>query len=179
MNNKILIVAVAFFIIAMLATPVLATKPTEIVGSFTVDIFAITMTPINGPLGNVPITIIELTGEDCFTYSGAISGTASYSARWMYHGAMGDPNTFITHTGYYIFEDAAVTADSITATGSLVLKSSGNGQHEAGIWRVLSSDLVIQGTDESISLHGQGEFLVTEVQGIYDVVGQLHFDPSN
>jgi len=164
-------------IAAILGAPALASKPKETIGSFTVDVFAITITPINGPVGSLPITVSELTGEDCFTYTGEISGVASYSARWVYHGDIGDPDSFITHVGYYIFEDATVTVGETTATGELVLKASGNAQHESGLWRVISSDLVIQGTNEPIGLHGQGEFLITAAPGSYDVVGQLHFDP--
>lgn len=178
MNKKFLGITIIVAILALPMSAVMATKPTEIVNSsFTTDIFAITQTPINGPLGTVPIYIFELTGEDCFTYTGAISGTASYSARWMFHGELGDPNTVITHNGYYIFDDATVTVGDITATGGLVIKAAGNGQHQAGLWKVISSDIVIEGTEEPISLHGQGEFLVTAVPGTYDVVGQLHFDP--
>lgn len=178
MNRKIFMTISAIFLIsAILATPALASKPVEVTGSFTVDISAITTTPIIGPVGTVPITVNQLTGEDCFTFTGDISGSASYSARWVYHAGFSDPDSFITHTGYYIFEDATVSVDDVTATGGLILKAAGNGQHEAGIWRVISSDLVIQGTEEPIRLQGQGEFLVTEVLGAYDIVGQLHFDP--
>jgi hypothetical protein len=177
--NKKIMIAILGLTVTMLALPLSAasaTKPIEITdSSFTVNIFALTITPIRGPLGKVPIYVEELAGEDCFTYTGDISGTASYIAQWITHGEPG-PNTKITHHGYYIFEDATVTIGDVTATGGLVIKASGNGQHPAGLWRVVSSDLVILGTEEPIGLNGQGEFLITETLGLYDVVGQLHFD---
>ncbi|MEJ2271515.1 MAG: hypothetical protein P8X91_03315 [Candidatus Bathyarchaeota archaeon] len=179
MKKKILVTIVCLFVLIISAFPmssVLAVKPTEISGNFTVDIFAITMTPIKGPFGNVPITIQELTGIDCFTFTGDISGTASYSARWMYHGDFSNPENFLTFTGITTFEDVTITVGDTTATGELVIKSTGNEQHQAGLWTVISSNL--ENTEgEQVSLHGQGEFLEPAVLGSYDVIGQLHFNP--
>jgi hypothetical protein len=178
-KRKVLVIVVALMAVAMLALPisaVSATKPTEIVDcSFATNIAAITVTPIKGPLGTVPIYIFELTGDDCQIWTGDISGTASYSARWVFHGELYAPDTFITHTGYYIFEDATVTVGDITATGGLVIKAAGNKAHIAGAWRVISSDLEDE-SGEPVSLHGQGEFLEAGIF-TYDVVGQLHLDP--
>jgi hypothetical protein len=177
MNKKALGVFVSLLAVAMLVLPmsaVSATKPEDIVAAFTTDILKIVITPIKGPTGKSQITILEMVGTDDQTWTGAISGVASYSGRWVAHGALG--TGFVTHTGYYIFEDATVTVGDITATGGLVIKAAGNKPHEAGIWRVLSSDLVDSATDEPINLHGQGE-IILQTMSEYDVVGKLHFDP--
>jgi hypothetical protein len=178
-KRKVLVIVVALMAVAMLATQlsaVLATKPTEIVDcSFATNVLAITVTPIKLPIGGSQITIVEMTGTDCQIWTGDISGVADYSACWVFHGELGAPDTFITHNGLYIFDEATVTVDGVTATGGLVIKAAGNKAAVAGAWRVISSDLEDE-SGEPVSLHGQGEFLEAGIF-TYDVVGQLHLDP--
>jgi hypothetical protein len=179
MKKKIFGLFISIFVVAMLVLPmsaVLAAKPTEIVDcSFSVNVLAITQTPVKTLTGKSSITSVDMTGTDCMTWTGDISGVGDYSARWVFHGDM--PGGFITHHGLYTIDEATVTIGDVTAVGSVVIKADGNKQHPAGIWRVLSSDLVIEGTEEPISLHGQGEFIMLSPVGPYDVVGQMHFGP--
>jgi hypothetical protein len=174
-QKKILVIALALAMLALPVSAVLATKPTEIIEcSFSVNPAAMTDTPVKTPTGNSPIYSIDFFGPDSMTWTGDISGVGDYSARWVFHEE--SKGTFITHNGLYSIHEATVTVGDITAVGSLVIKAAGNKPHVPGVWRVLSSDLVIQGTEEPISLHGQGEFITVGFFE-YDVVGELHFGP--
>jgi hypothetical protein len=176
-NKKVLVIALAVAMLALPMSAVLATKPTEIVyGHFSVNPAAMIQTPVKTPTGKSPISIVDFTGTACQTWTGDISGVADYSARWVFHGEMFEEGSFITHHGLYIFDETTVTVGDVTAVGALVIKAAGNKAHVPGVWRVISSDLVAQGTEQPISLHGEGEFLVAGMFD-YDVVGEKHFDP--
>lgn len=177
-NRKILVIAAALIALAMFALPisaVSATKPTEMDCTL-VYLLGGTMTPLKEVTGNSEITSYAIDAPNSQILSGSITGIASYSGIWVVHGPLFMPGTHVTKNGIYTFATATVTDGVTTATGELVIGACANKEHEAGLWRIVSSNLLDSATGLPINVHGNGEFVTTEIPFTIDVVGYLHFD---
>ena len=165
MNKKILIFAVALMAVVTVTLPVSlvsATKPLPVS-------FSVTIIPSGPPAapkmaGNSDNGFV--TPESDIFLTGGISGTGTYSGRWVIHNS-GDPeNVFVTSKGRYEIE---ATVDD--KSGTLYFKAcTKTGSGKPSTWRIVG------GTGELAGLHGQGTFTAVDLFN-YNYVGQVHFDP--
>jgi hypothetical protein len=165
MNKKILVFAVALMAVVMVTLPVSlvsATKPMPVS-------FSITIIP-SGPPSAIKMAGKSDNGittpESNIILTGGISGTGTYSGRWVIHNS-GDPeNVFVTSKGRYEIE-ATVDDNS----GTLIIEACArSGGDKPALWRIVGS------TGDLAGLHGQGTFTAVDFFN-YNYVGQVHFDP--
>ena len=165
--KKILGIAVVLMTVAVLVTPLLgiayAKKPEFVSGNQVVTGGVPISEVLKGKSHNV-LSMAMLTVE----WTGDIAGVAEYEGILMIHSM--DPVAINIHEKIH-FEDVTVRGKS----GSLTLQvcaNLGRGVDAGFRWTV------IDGTDELANLHGSGTYwLVDPVNGIYDYVGYVHFDP--
>lgn len=159
-KKRILVIALAFAMLALPISAAYATKPVEVSGV----IFPGGMPSMEiKEAGKSDNQIMELVGLQA--WDGDISGIGSWEARWMMHNADDEENLEVNAKGL-----VTLSGEVAGMYGTVTIKLSG--KSGVGHWRIIS------GTGELANVHGQGiTWMINPEIFLMGYEGVIHFDP--